>query len=294
MSQGNRRGGVSADVISNDDAVNYQKKVIPKDAATMLQLQKCVAGNVLFVHLEPEELADVLDAMFLVKKSAGEVIMNQGDDGDNFYCIDKGVVDIYISKDGGPSNHFGEITEGGSFGELALIYGTPRAATIKAKTDVTLWAIDRDTYRRILMGSVMRRRQLYQDFLEAMPLLANLDRWERLAIADALEPAFYKDGDVIMKQGDPADCFYIVVDGTAVVTRLDEKGVPHVVNELGPSKYFGEMAILNDAPRAATVTAKGALKCAKMDRARFERLLGPAVELMKRNAADYVVPTADS
>lgn len=43
------------------------------------------------------------------------------------------------------------IGEGGSFGELALIYGTPRAATVKAKTDLKLWGIDRDSYRRILM-----------------------------------------------------------------------------------------------------------------------------------------------
>lgn len=43
------------------------------------------------------------------------------------------------------------IGEGGSFGELALIYGTPRAATVRAKTNVKLWGIDRDSYRRILM-----------------------------------------------------------------------------------------------------------------------------------------------
>ena len=53
----------------------------------------------------------------------------------------------------------------GSFGELALIYGTPRAATVKAKTDVKLWAIDRDTYRRILMGSTIRKRKMYEAFL---------------------------------------------------------------------------------------------------------------------------------
>jgi cAMP-dependent protein kinase regulator len=165
--------------------------------------------------------------------------MAQGDDGDNFYCIDQGTVDIFISKDGNPPNHFGEIGPGGSFGELALIYGTPRAATIQAKTDVVLWAIDRDTYRRILMGSVMRRRKMYEDFLEKMPLLSSLDKWERLAVADALEPAFFKDGDVIMKQGDAADCFYIVVEGAATVTRADDKGVVSVVNELSPGKYFG-------------------------------------------------------
>lgn len=65
----------------------------------------------------------------------------------------------------------GSIGETGSFGELALIYGTPRAATIKAKTDVKLWAIDRDTYRRILMGSTIRKRKLYESFLERVSIL---------------------------------------------------------------------------------------------------------------------------
>ena len=55
--------------------------------------------------------------------------------------------------------------DSGSFGELALIYGTPRAATVKAKTDVKLWGIDRDSYRRILMGSTLRKRKMYEEFL---------------------------------------------------------------------------------------------------------------------------------
>lgn len=47
------------------------------------------------------------------------------------------------------------IGEGGSFGELALIYGTPRAASVRAKTNVKLWGIDRDSYRRILMVGIL-------------------------------------------------------------------------------------------------------------------------------------------
>ena len=63
------------------------------------------------------------------------------------------------------------IGEGGSFGELALIYGTPRAATVKAKNSCKLWAIDRDTYRRILMGSIIRKRKLYEEFLAKVSIL---------------------------------------------------------------------------------------------------------------------------
>ena len=63
------------------------------------------------------------------------------------------------------------ISEGGSFGELALIYGTPRAASIQAKTDVKLWAIDRDTYRRILMGQFIKKRKMYEEFLSKVKIL---------------------------------------------------------------------------------------------------------------------------
>lgn len=56
---------------------------------------------------------------------------------------------VYVNNEWATS-----VGEGGSFGELALIYGTPRAATVKAKTNVKLWGIDRDSYRRILMASI--------------------------------------------------------------------------------------------------------------------------------------------
>merc|ERR1711936_1081416 len=98
----------------------------------------------------------------------GEVIIQQGDEGDNFYIIDTGEVGIYVNGE-----KVVQIGEGGSFGELALIYGTPRAATVKASTssDVKLWGIDRDSYRRILMGSTIRKRKMYEEFLSKVSIL---------------------------------------------------------------------------------------------------------------------------
>ena len=65
------------------------------------------------------------------------------------------------------------ITEGGSFGELALIHGTPRAATVLARSNTALWGIDRDSYRRILMESTITKRRLYEDFLTKVPIFGN-------------------------------------------------------------------------------------------------------------------------
>lgn len=182
------------------------------------------------------------------------------------------------------------IGEGGSFGELALIYGTPRAATVKASTsDVKLWGIDRDSYRRILMGSTIRKRKMYEEFLSKVSILGknkyrkiiilycyshcvfaeNLDKWERLTVADSLEAVSMEDGEVVVTQGDQGNDFFIIVEGTAVVTQYRNEGEePVEVGRLGPSDYFGEIALILDRPRAATVTARGPLKCVKLDRAR--------------------------
>lgn len=120
----------------------------------------------------------------------------------------------------------------------------------QAKTDVKLWAIDRGTYRHILMKSTIEKRKLYESLLERVSILGkdrvmynerhingllysspiptpshyliflfkygvktgSLEKWERLTVADALEPCTFRDGEDIVVQGEPGEDFYIIVD----------------------------------------------------------------------------------
>ncbi|ESO00176.1 hypothetical protein HELRODRAFT_185774 [Helobdella robusta] len=278
-----RRGAVSAEVYTEEDAASYVKKVVPKDETTTAALYKSIAKNVLFSHLDEQEKRDIFDAMFPRVCEPGEIIIKQGDDGDNFYVIDQGEVEIFVNE-----TYVGSLSEGASFGELALIYGTPRAATIKAKNSVQLWGIDRNSYRRILMGSIIRKRKQHKEFLSKIPMLANLDEWEILTVADALEPISFQENEIIIKQGDAGDDFYIIVEGEAKVLQKKEGSDEQVeVGKLGPSDYFGEIALLLSQPRAATVMATSNLKCVKLDRPRFERVLGPCSDILKRNIETY-------
>ena len=129
-----------------------------------------------------------------------------------------------------------------------------------------------------------------------------MDKWERLTVADALEAVSFEDGDVVVTQGESGNDFFIILDGSAIVSQVDitflqrniilniiyasilykthiivifqvtqfrnegDEGVE--VGRLGTSDYFGEIALLLDRPRAATVTARGPLKCVKLDRGR--------------------------
>ncbi|CAJ1075346.1 protein kinase%2C cAMP-dependent, regulatory, type I, alpha (tissue specific extinguisher 1) a isoform [Xyrichtys novacula] len=278
-----RRGAISAEVYNEEDAASYVRKVIPKDYTSMAALAKAMERNVLFAHLDDNERSDIFDAMFSVNYMAGETVIQQGDEGDNFYVIDQGEMDVYVNNEWVTS-----IGEGGSFGELALIYGTPRAATVRAKSNVKLWGIDRDSYRRILMGSTLRKRKMYEEFLSKVSILESLEKWERLTVADALETVQFADGQKIVVQGEPGDEFFIILEGTAAVLQRRSNSEEFVeVGRLGPSDYFGEIALLMNRPRAATVVACGPLKCVKLDRPRFERVLGPCSDILKRNIEQY-------
>lgn len=89
----------------------------------------------------------------------------------------------------------------GSFGELALLYNMPRAATIQGKTEGQLWALDRQTFRRILLKSAFRKRKMYETLINSVPMLKALQNYERMNLADALIPKTYAPGELIIKQG---------------------------------------------------------------------------------------------
>ncbi|GMT35134.1 hypothetical protein PFISCL1PPCAC_26431 [Pristionchus fissidentatus] len=278
-----RRQGVSSEVIQVDPNEEYEKVVIPKDDETRRSLEAAMCKNLLFMHLDADEKKTMFDCMFSVQKKAGETIIEQGEEGDNFYVIEKGTVDVFVN-----SEFMLSISDGGSFGELALIYGTPRAATVIAKTDVYLWAIDRISYRRILMGSTTKKRKMYDEFLSRVQILADLDKWERANLADALERCDFEPGTHVVEQGQPGDEFFIILEGEANVLQKRSDDAPFEnVGHLGSSDYFGEIALLLDRPRAATVVAKTPLKCVKLDRNRFERVMGPVREILKRDVSNY-------
>ena len=212
---------------------------------------------------------------------AGQVVIEQGEEGDNFYIVEAGRYAVEVD-----GKEVVQIGPGGSFGELALMYNAPRAATVRALDNGILYAVDRFTFRRVIIDLAHEKRCKYMDFLKSLPLLAStLSDLEIGKIADALEEVqFSAPGDLVIKQGDPGDAFYIVLDGTAAVHRDGNH-----VGTLNPGDYFGELALLKRQPRAASISVQppGPLKCLRLGEADFVRLLGPLEELLKRNEEQY-------
>lgn len=291
-----RRTSVSAESLkpSADSYDNWSPPLHEKSAEQLERLKKAIEGNFLFSHLDEEQTAQILGA--LVEKpipAKGIKVISQGDAGDYFYVVEKGSFDVHVNPSGtiqpgpdGLGEKVGNIQAGGSFGELALMYNAPRAATvISVEGGCTLWALDRITFRRILMESTFARRRMYETFLEEVPLLASLTPYERSKIADALETQKYAQGEVIIKEGDTGHSFYLLESGEADAYKGDQS---NRVLHYKKGDYFGELALLNDQPRAASIMASTDVKVATLGKNAFQRLLGPVEGILRRTRYEGV------
>ncbi|XP_046545413.1 cAMP-dependent protein kinase type II regulatory subunit-like [Haliotis rubra] len=282
-----RRNSVSAeryDPEADDD--EKEKVVYPKSPEQRNRLKEALGGILIFRSLDSDQINDVIDAMFEKNVTDGEVVIKQGDDGDNFYVIDSGTYDVIVDTNGDEKKVF-EFDNKGSFGELALMYNMPRSATIRASEDGVLWAMDRSSFQRIILKAAFKKRKLYERLLEHVPMLQSIDQYERMNLADALLTKIFADGDVIISQGDEADGMYFIEDGSVYISINKDAGHVERVGSLCEGKYFGELALIENKPRSANVVADGKVKAAFLERESFERLLGPCLDIMKRNSEIY-------
>ena len=311
-----RRGSVSSESYNPaaaDAAVLGSTSRTPAEAA---RIERAIGSNFLFAAVDATGRRALFGAMEEVRFAAGETILSQGDrEAHHFYVVDSGAVQCWRTFAIGQAPVMvKEVAAGGSFGELALMYNTPRAATVKAKTDCCLWALPRDAFRSIVLRAAITKRARFERFLERVPLLASMSAYERCAISDGLKEVRYRKDEPIIHQGDVGDTFYILMEGEAIASVAgalgrSSKDVQHyaegscaaaipricapsqcsdgLYSPPPPRRYFGELALLYDQPRAATVVAATACVCAALERDAFERLLGPVQHILKRDAANY-------
>lgn len=169
--------------------------------------------------------------------------------------VEEGVLDCWKLFEGQQESTYLKSYEQGSvFGELALLYNAPRAATIRAKTNVLLWELDRITFNHIVKDAAVKKREKYEEFLLSVPILQSVNSYERAKIADAIKEHTFKQGEIVITEGEEGNVFYIIIEGEAIATKAMGHGqAPSQVMEYKPGSYFGELALLRDTPRAANV-----------------------------------------
>lgn len=208
----------------------FQAKVVTKSTGQKIRIKNRLSNSFMFSSLDEKEKNIVIDAMEEKNFEPGDYLIRQGDAGDELFVVDSGKLSCYKKLAPGMEDKFlKHYNPGESFGELALLYNCPRAASIKADDYCTVFSLDRATFNNIVKDAAMKKREKYEEFLGKIQLLSTLDPYERSKLAEVLKPMTFKKGDYVMKQGDSGDTFYFIEEGTCVATK-NKPGKPMTSN----------------------------------------------------------------
>lgn len=117
-----------------------------KDSKELIAL---LAKCDLLRHLPPDDIEGVLPAIHSRRLGADEILFRAGDLGDALYIVARGAVDALSDEPAGGQKSIAQLVEGHAFGEMALLTGHPRTATIRAAVDTDLLEIGKDDFERV-------------------------------------------------------------------------------------------------------------------------------------------------
>jgi len=279
------RQSVSAEAYGDWNKVktDFVAPVYEKTDAQVQRIRGIVEKSFIFSNVEEKQLEVLLKAMNKVELKAEEKIITEGDSGDFLFILDDGELICFKEKIG-EGTVLKTCVGGDIFGELALLYNAPRAASVKAKAPCLLWKLDRDTFNNIHKVASEKSRKLAKTFLKKVPLLESFRDDQMASLSDVLVLMKYKSGEEILKQGEAGDTFYIVEDGTLAASKDGTQ-----VMKYAPGDVFGELALLSGSAgiRAATVKATSDCRLLTLKRDAFKRMLGNLESVLLEKAGAY-------
>ena len=229
----------------------------------------------LFDDLSEDVLSDLAGRVRLVRVPAGKPVVRQGERAEAFFVVRRGALEIVEEHPGGDERVLRVLGRGESFGELGLATAAPRAATVRALEDGELFEIDESTFDRLLADSL--------NLPKFGPTIQKVNELRELPAFETLEPdeagellahggwVLFRAGEAIVTEGEAGDAFYALAAGQVDVF---ERGA--LKRTLGPGSHFGELALLHNVPRTATVVARTPARAFRLEREGFDRLLASA------------------
>jgi cAMP-dependent protein kinase regulator len=236
----------------------------------------------LFSDLAPEEFVAVLQASKFSTHVAGTVVVREGDPGESMFVLVQGNVAVRRQRADGVNHALAELSEGSFFGEMALLTGAPRLASVVALTDVMLLELTRADVDRIIGAhpSVLEvldrffRERLLDNLVRTSKVFRPLTQAQREAVVARFETVTRAPGELFLHQGQQGDGFYVLLRGKAVAFHTSDNGQQRSYPELNEGDVFGEISLLQNKPCSASVKAGSMRTTAlRMGREDFEELV---------------------
>lgn len=235
-----------------------------------------------------ELLSGLGDRSHRLSLRLGEILVRRGDESDSVFLVESGSLDaIDDSSDGDVV--VGTLREGQVAGEITVIAGGRRTATLRATEPTVVNVIDRTSFEQWLVDhpaatdavSSQARERIDRGQVAAMVAAMVGHDEGRLVqqIVDRVTWRHLAPGEILFEQGDVSDAAYFVVGGRVRVSAVGPDG-DDALAELGRGEVVGELGLLDDAPRSATVRAVRDTTLAVFSRDVFEELVTTSPALM--------------
>jgi CRP-like cAMP-binding protein/Zn-dependent protease len=230
----------------------------------------------MFDDLPEDLLSDLAGRVTLSRYPSGKPVFRQGDRPDAFYVVRTGTLHVVEENpETGKDRVLRMLGPGDVFGELGLVNGAPRSATVRPVVESELFVVDESTFDRLLAGMITK--QDVEPTLQMAAELRSLRPFASLTSSDIgllMEHGGWANvppEEAIIREGEEGDSFYAVGAG-----KLDVFRDGQLIGTLGPGSHFGEVALLMDVPRTATVVAKTPVRVFRIDREAFDRVISAA------------------
>jgi len=244
-----------------------------------------------FNVLDQGALLLVSEEIDYINLEKGELLFKQGDPGDSVYVLVRGRVCITVENPDGSVTPIDKLSSGIHLGEMAILTGGVRSATVRALENVQLIRLSKKGFELLLERYPDLFTQFYRTIIPRFQrtqlanilarLFGEVDTGTIHELQEKFEWIHLKGGSILFEQGEPADAMYIVVNGKLKASIHDKRGVVTRSGEICAGESVGEFALLTGEARSATVSAIRDSDIVRLSHSTFNDLLETYPQLMK-------------
>ena len=208
-----------------------------------------------FAKLGPAAVENLPSLMRRETYVDGQTILRQGDPGDRICCLTTGNAMVEVEDAAGLRHLVARLNHADFFGETAILSPTPRTAHVIADGKTVIASMDRDTFLQLVAQSGVNHDEVLRQVrvtaaLRGHPLFDGVKPAQLTALVQATLWHTLPAGATLVTEGEAQRDLYLLLEGQCIVRHAGRD-----VGQLGPLDWFGELGLLTDGPRQASVTA---------------------------------------